>query len=455
MTNKILEKGCLIDYVSPGSPADKAGINAGWRLVRIDGQPVGDLIDFKILEADDQLSLLLMIADGRLKRIKIDKSPGTALGLRFNPLTIDRLKLCPNRCLFCFVDQNPKGLRSALYVKDDDYRLSFLYGNFITLNRLTDSDIERIVKMQMSPLYVSIHSTNPVIRNRIMGSKLAAKGLDNLKTLVKAGIAIHGQLVLCPGLNTGENLRQSINDLSALGEKVLSVALVPVGLTGHREINNEIRGFTAGEAVELIKEFERKQQDFLRQRGSRFIFLSDEFYNLASLPYPPDEAYEGYPQLENGVGLARQFLNELEQVAEALPLKTDRSLKITIISGKAASPLIEELARVLSSIQGLEITTVYAENNFFGDTVTVSGLLTGSDLLRVMESREKGDLVFITNNMLRDQGDLFLDDYSLDNLQKELGVPVRAVSGPLELFNGLKELYSGENKVDPKENRFE
>jgi len=433
------EKGHWIDYVTPGSPAARAGIKAGWKLLRIDNQKIGDLIDYRILEADDLLSLLLMQDDGKMKRIKITKSAGSSLGLRFNPLTIDRLQSCPNQCLFCFVDQNPQGLRRALYVKDDDYRLSFLYGNFITLNRVREGDLKRIIRLQMSPLYVSVHTTNPELRMQMMGSKLARRGLANLKQLVRAGIKIHCQLVLCPDLNTGAALKRSIADLAGLGENILSVALVPVGLTRHRCENSTLRGFTADEALQLVEQMQVLQQKFIGDRASHFVFLADEFYNLASLAYPPATAYEGYPQLENGVGLARLFLEELEQLETILPQLdlSGRELRITIVTGKAARSILEQLVTKLRQVEGLSVKLVVAENHFFGKEVTVSGLLTGSDLLKSMQNEEKGDLVFIANNLLREGGDLFLDNLSIKEVETSLKVPLKVVNGPLELIEAL------------------
>jgi putative radical SAM enzyme (TIGR03279 family) len=445
MPYQLPENGHLIDSVASGSPADRAGIKAGWRLLRIDGQKVGDLIDYRILEADDLLTLLITGDDGKLKRFKIRKPTGSSLGLRFDPLTIDRLQRCPNYCLFCFVDQNPQGLRSALYVKDDDYRLSFLYGNFITLNRVREEDLKRIIRLQMSPLYVSVHTTNPELRVQMMGSKLAKKGLANLKQLVKAGIKIHGQLVLCPGLNTGPELERSISDLAALGENILSLALVPVGLTRHRADNPEIMGFTADEARNMVEQIEVLQQKYLADRASRFVFLADEFYNLAARAYPPDPAYEGYPQLENGVGLARLFLEELAQLEEKLPqlIFSGRELTITIVTGKAALSVLEQLAARLRQVEGLTVKLIAAENYFFGKQVTVSGLLTGSDLLKALEKEEKGDLVFIANNLLRDGGDLFLDDLSVEEVETMLKIPLKVVKGPLELFDTLSGHLAG------------
>ena len=439
MPDQTLENGHLIAKVTPGSPAAMVGIRAGWKLIRIDNQRIGDLIDYRILEADERLTLLIARDDGKLKRIRIRKSAGSSLGLSFDPLTIDRLQSCPNQCLFCFVDQNPPGLRRALYVKDDDYRLSFLYGNFITLNRVREDDLKRIIRLQMSPLYVSVHTTNPELRTQMMGTKLAQRGLSNLRQLVPAGIKIHSQLVLCPDLNTGAELERSIADLAALGENILSVALVPVGLTRYRSEKSSLRSYTADEARLLVEQTEVLQQQFLADRAGRFVFLADEFYNLASRAYPPAASYEGYPQLENGVGLARLFLEELEQLKEKLPRLNlfRRELTITIVTGKAALSLLEPLVDRLRLVEGLKVNLVAAENYFFGREVTVSGLLTGSDLQKALEKKEKGDLIFIANNLLRDGGDLFLDDLSIEEVEASLKVPLKVVKGPLELIEAL------------------
>jgi putative radical SAM enzyme (TIGR03279 family) len=433
----VMEKGHLIDYVSPGSPAAKAGIKAGWRLMRLGSQKIGDIIDFKILEADYRLNLLLKTDSGKLVRKNITKKPETSLGLRFDPITIDQLKLCPNRCIFCFIDQNPAGLRKTLYVKDDDYRLSFLYGNFITLNRLTAEEMKRIISLQLSPLYISLHTTNPQLRSEMFGSKLAVKGLDNFYALNKAGIKMHVQIVLCPGINTGKELDKTIKDLNLLGNSLLSVALVPVGLTAYRQGLYAIQKVSAAEASNLIKEIGLRQKHFLRTRKSRFLFLADEFYNIAGMSYPDDDYYEDYPQLENGVGLARQFLNQLADLKQRLLPAAGTGFKLTIVSGIAAATLLSALKDKLSGIEGLSIDLVSVENHFFGKDVTVSGLLTGSDLLSSLEKREQGDLVVIANNLLRDAEDLFLDNLSLSELEAKLGVPIKAVEGPLDLLNEL------------------
>ena len=438
--NYVLEKGHLIDNVVPDSPAAKVGIKAGWRLMRLGGQKIGDIIDFKILEADQRLNLLLKTDQGKLIRKKIIKKPETSLGLRFDPITIDQLKLCPNRCIFCFIDQNPDGMRNALYVKDDDYRLSFLYGNFITLNRLSTGEMKRIIKLQLSPLYISVHTTNLQLRVKMFGSKLAVKGLNNFYTLCTAGIKMHVQIVLCPGINTGKELEETLNTLDRLGNSLISVALVPVGLTDYRQGLYAIKKFSKVEAFDLVNEIGLIQDQFLQTRKSRFVFLADEFYNLAGLPYPENDHYEDYPQLENGVGMARLFLNQLAELKQRNPQVSGKGFKVILVGGKAAASLLSGLKIYLSGIKDLSTDLLIIENNFFGQDVTVSGLLTGSDLIRSLEEREKGDLIFIANNLLRNGGDLFLDNLSLNELETKLGVPVKAVEGPLDLLEKLETI---------------
>ncbi len=436
-------KGHLVDYIASGSPAEKAGIKTGWRLLKIDNQDIGDIIDYRIIESDTSLRLLMMTEEGYLRRIKIHKPASAPLGMRFDPPTISSLQHCQNRCIFCFVEQNPSGLRKALYVKDDDYRLSFLYGNFITLNRMTDEEIERVKRLQLSPLYVSVHTTNPDLREVMFNSKRAGRGLENLKKLAAAGIGIHAQIVLCPGYNTGEEMKRTIRDLDGLGKGILSIALVPVGLTRYRHGLAQLKRFNTASAEKLIKQISALQKYFLEKRGSRFVFLADEFYNLAHLPLPEDYEYEGYPQLENGVGLARQFLEQLKEVTGSGITQLSRPLSVTIVSGLAAKPQLLKMNDVFKRIGNLTIKTVFAKNLFFGEQVTVSGLLTGSDLLSTLEGKEAGDVVIVPDILLKENSTMFIDDLKLCDLEKSLQVPVRKVSGPRELLDLIVEMAGG------------
>ena len=444
------EKGHLVDRVTAGSIADSAGIKVGWKLLRIDNHTIEDIIDYKIKEADYRLRLLFLTEEGSLRRIKIKKAPGNSLGLRFDPPTISRLQSCRNNCLFCFIDQNPPGLRSPLYLKDDDYRLSFLYGNFITLNRLTDSELERIIKLQLSPLYVSVHAMNPETRRTMFGTRHAQQGTENLKRLVKAGIRFHTQLVLCPGYNTGQEMINTIKELEQLGPNILSTALVPVGLTSQRSELPKLEKYSSGKAEDLIDQVNRMQDDFLKKRESRFVFLADEFYNLASRPIPPDIEYEGYPQLENGVGLARNFLDELKSVADQNIPGIESYLKMTLVSGLAAEPQLMELVKLLGSIKNLDVELATIKNNFFGEQVTVSGLLTGSDLLTALQGKTLGDVVLIPDTMLKEDSNLFLDDMTINALEQALQVPVYAISGPLELLSKIREQAAYSNQMQKR-----
>lgn len=435
-----LPTGHLIENVSSGSPAATAGIKPGWKLYRIDNQPIGDIIDYKIMESGDSLRLLLQDKQGVFHRLKIEKSLDSNLGLHFSPPTISSLQNCGNNCIFCFVDQNPAGMRQALYIKDDDYRLSFLFGNFITLNRLTEPELERIIRLQLSPLYVSVHTTNPVLRQIMFGTKKAKKGLLNLKKLVTAGIRIHAQVVLCPGFNTGIEMDRTIKDLGQMGPNLSSVALVPVGLTGHRSGLERLRQFEPEEAKELVEKIKTTQLAFLSEKGSRFVFLADEFYNLAGYEVPKDKEYEGYPQLENGVGLTRLFLEELAKIKKQLPDRLKTSTKITIATGCAAESIMKQLAITLTEIDNLTVNLKIIDNKFFGDQVTVSGLLTGRDLLAALAGEDLGDAVFISQALLKDQSQNFLDDLDINEIKKVLALPVHAVSGPLELLSMIREI---------------
>lgn len=429
--------GPTIDKVIPGSPASEAGIKPGWKLIRIDNQPVGDIIDYKIMEADHELRLLVLTDRGVMRRLKLKKSVNTPLGLNFNPPTITKMLHCGNQCMFCFVDQNPPDMRSPLYIKDDDYRLSFLYGNFITLNRLNERELKRITSLRLSPLYVSVQTTNPQLRAKMFGTERAVHGLENLQYLVDSGIKIHTQVVLCPGYNDGSELDKTVADLYNMGPGILSLAVVPLGLTAHRNGLMQLRKYTKQEAGELLSKVEKLQEVFLKERGTRFIFASDEFYHLASKQVPPEECYEGYPQQENGVGLARQFLNELYSLKKQQAAYPDKSLQITIAAAPAAKALLKELAGKFKSELGLDIDLQIIKNHFFGEEVTVSGLLTGSDLLRSLKGKALGDVVFITKSMLKDNDNVFLDDMSLKEVEKELKVPLVAVDGPQDMLNEL------------------
>ena len=435
------DQGYLVCRVTAGSPAAAAGITAGARLLRMDNRAIKDIIHYKIMEADEQVTLLLRDPNGRLRRLTISKESNTPLGLQFEPPTMAPVMRCHNRCLFCFVNQNPRGVRPSLYLKDDDYRLSFLYSNFITLNNLDEADLRRIIRLQLSPLYISVHATDPQVRRRLFRTARADRGLRYLRALTAAGIRVHLQLVLCPGYNTGAVLKKTIADLYRLGPAVLSIALVPVGLTAHRPPGAPpLRRLTPAEAEALVKMVRRYQQIFLHARGSRLIYLADEIYNLAGKPFPRAEAYEGFPQLENGVGLARQFLDELDALPRPpLTGPLPRPYRATLVTGREAAPLLRRLIGRFNAVPNLHLELAVAENSFFGPPVTVTGLLAGSDLLAALSGKDLGEALFISRVLFKEGSGLFLDDMTVEQLEEALKVPVRAVSGPVELAGCLAE----------------
>lgn len=430
------QPGYLIKGVDPASPAALSGIGAGWRLLRVDGKPVTDIIEYKILEADSELTLLVMDPDGYLHRRLVEKSPDRSLGLSFDPPTMGPLRRCGNRCLFCFIEQNPPGMRSKLYLKDDDYRLSFLYGNFITLNRESEAELNRIKRLNLSPLYVSVHTAIPTLRRKLFRSGRADRGLINLARLVEAGIKVHAQIVLCPGINDGEPLDYTISWLDSLGPGLLSTGLVPVGLTAHRAGLFPLQAYKATEARRLLDWVDERQRYYLGRRGSRFVYAADEFYQLAGMSFPATDCYEDYPQLENGIGQARVFLNELGEIGGTIQPGEFAGLKVTLATGRAGSDLLEPLRRAIIS-GGAEVNLVEADNSLFGPRVTVAGLLTGRDFYAALADKHSGDLIILPRTALRDDN-VFLDGIALETLERDLATTVRAASGPRELLALLR-----------------
>ncbi len=432
----------VITRVTPGSPAGRAGLAPGDRLLAVEGRPVGDIIDFCIAGADSAVTLIAS-RSGRLRRINIIKDPSEPLGIYFDSPTITPVIRCRNRCIFCFVDQNPAGLRPSLYLKDDDYRLSFLYGNFVSLNHLSAGEFARVLKLRLAPLYVSVHSTNPVVRRRLFRSPGVGRGLKHLYSLARAGLAFHAQIVLCPGYNTGSEARRTIRDLAALGKNIRSLALVPVGLTAHRPACSPVlEPLKQSEAARLLEQVSILQKQYRAERGSRFVFLSDEIYAAAGAPYPGIAEYEDFPQLENGIGLARLFLQEVEEIAATLPPMLPRPLGVTLVTGVLAAPLVERLHRVLAKIRGLKIQMVVAKNRFFGPSVTTAGLLAGSDLAVALRklSGGPGEAVFIPSTALKDGTNLFLDNTTPADLAALIGTPVLAAGGPAALLAAIQSL---------------
>ena len=416
-----------ITHVSAGSRAEAVGIKAGDNLISINGREISDVLDYRFFLAEKSVTLKLS-RGGSDFEVSIKKQQYDDIGLDFETPLMDKKHSCENKCVFCFIDQLPRGMRKTLYFKDDDSRLSFLHGNYITLTNLHDKDIDRIIEMHISPVNVSVHTTNPELRVKMMHNKRAGEVLSYLDRLADAGISLCGQIVLCKGLNDGEELDRSMRDLSKLFPAMQSVSIVPAGLTRFREKLYPLEGFSKEESAAVIAQVDAFAKEFEEKNGSRMFFCSDEFYLKAELPLPNEDYYEGYPQIENGVGmitsLLTEFKSELDYLDEYLEnYKAPRH--VSIATGVAAYDTIKSMAVDLEAqIEGLQIDVYKIINHFFGETITVSGLLTGKDISEQLSGKYLGDLLLFPSNALRSDGDLFLDDMSPEDLSEKLGTPV-------------------------------
>ena len=424
-----MSAGAIISAVEPAGTAERAGLVPGDEILRINGETVQDLIDLSFALAEEKIELEVKKHSGEIVRLQIRKKVDETLGFEFESAVFDRVRTCANKCLFCFVDQMPSGLRDTLYVKDDDYRLSFLYGNFVTLTNLTEADFQRIRRLHLSPLYVSVHTTNGPLRERLLGTPRAAKIMEQLRRFAEAGIEMHTQVVLCPDHNDGEYLTRTIRELAALRPEILSLAIVPVGLTRFRTGCQPLRSFTAAEAAKIVAEVGDWQQKFRAETENSFVYLSDEFYLKAGLPIPAEEIYDGYPQLENGIGLVRSFLSDWDATGGcgALALSPDRPLgRTVIVCGTAFAPTLAELLRSWSPTVQVEAVV----NRFFGPAVNVSGLLTGGDIAAHVRSLDAPpQRLIIPATTLRKGAAVFLDGMTLKKKKKIVDVPVVVVAG--------------------------
>ncbi len=427
----------LITNVEQRSPCDKYGVLPGHTLISINGHNIADVLDYQFYVCEKKLKLILQNEKGKKYTVRIRKKDEYSdIGLSFNTYLMDKKHSCKNKCIFCFVDQLPEGMRESLYFKDDDERLSFFFGNYITLTNLTPRDVERIIEMRISPINISVHTMNPDLRVQMMKNKNAGSSLDIIKKLASEGIEINTQLVLCPGINDGKELEFSLEQLASMYPSVKSIAAVPLGLTRHRQGLCELEEYTqetAGQTIDIIEKF---SNDFLIKNGTRLVFAADEFYIKAGRKIPDYEFYEDFQQLENGVGMWALLKYEFEDCLKKSDLVTpQKPFKITIATGVAAYPLINELASKLqNTFAMITIDVVAIKNDFFGHSITVAGLVTGKDLISQLEEKSLGDALFIPSAMLKgtypqDDNDdcVFLDDISLEQVQKTLGVKIVAL----------------------------
>jgi putative radical SAM enzyme (TIGR03279 family) len=426
----------VVAAVRPRTAGAKAGLAAGDRILTINGRGLRDAIDFQFYGAEDRLALTVE-RQGRTRTLAIARTPGADLGLELEAPRPGEIATCANKCVFCFIHQLPKGMRRSLYVKDDDFRLSFLHGNYITLSDLDEPSFERILEQRLSPLYVSVHATDPELRWRLLGRpRHGVEILPRLERLAKAGIRVHAQIVLCPGWNDGEHLERTVRELAPLHPHVATTAIVPVGLTRHRERLPELRTLTGAEARALVDTVAGWQARFLDALGSRFVFLGDEVYLQAERPLPPSDAYEGFAIAEDGIGLVRRFEDGLAQ-ALARRRSPASGRRLTIVSGAMYGP---RLARLLAGAPlAANARVVAVPNELFGGSVAVAGLLTGQDIQRHLATLgDLGEAVLVPAVALRDGEGVFLDDLTPDDLARALGVPVIAVEPePRALLDAL------------------
>ncbi len=418
----------MITHVQADSIAAMKKISKGDRLVSINGHEIADVLDYRFYLFEPRLTLCLQTAAGKTRTVRIRKPEDEDIGLEFETYLMDSQHTCRNKCIFCFIDQMPPAMRPSLYFKDDDSRLSFLFGNYITLTNLSEHEVERIIAMHISPINISVHTTNPDLRCRMMNNRFAGETLSLLRRFADAGIRMECQLVICPEWNDGEELVRSMRDLAALGCAVESVAVVPVGLTKYRDGLTPLRPFTAEESAEVIKTVTRFGDEQMMKTGNRLVYPADEWYVQADLPIPEPEFYGEMSQLENGVGLVAllrsEFANALKNGDTTRAVGTDT----VIATGVAAAPILEELVSdAADKIENIHARVVAIKNDFFGETITVAGLVTGGDLRRQLQGIAC-ERVLIPDCMLRHEGDRFLDDMTPEQLAVELGVKVEVIS---------------------------
>ena len=415
----------MITSVDRHSPAERAGITPGEQLLTINGHQIIDVLDYRFYGYDTDCCLELREPAGTVRTVSLRKPEGRDLGLNFDTVLMDDMRSCANHCIFCFVDQMPPGMRQTLYFKDDDARLSFLQGNYITLTNLTEREAQRIIDLRISPINVSVHTTDPQLHCTMLGNKNALRSLDYIRAFCKAGIVMNGQIVVCPGWNDGDQLRRTLRDLTEM--QFSSCSLVPVGITKYRQGLAKLRPVDAATAAEIIDIADEYGRENLERFGTRRFFCADELYLRAGRPLPQAEYYEGYRQLENGVGLMRSLEDDFLAGLATVDVPA-RFSPFTIATGMAAAPFLRGLVqRAMGDYPGLRGQVIAVENDFFGHTIDVAGLLTGQDISAQLRGRDLGDRVLIPIHMMRHGETVFLDDYTVERLSRELGVPVQVV----------------------------
>ncbi len=420
-----------ISHIHKGTIAQEIGLEKGDILVSLNGNPVRDVIDYMFYSKENTIDLKILRGK-KTNSFKLKKKKDSPFGIELKPFIT---KTCRNKCIFCFVNQLPKGMRNSLYLKDDDYRMSFLFGNYITLSNLSAKEIHRIIEQKLSPIYISVHSTNLDVRRKMLGNPKAPDILKELHELTSNKIKIHVQIVVCPGINDGEDLSNSIKDLQKFYPYVASIAVVPVGLTKHKK--GSISPVEKDEAVKIIETVNKFRERCKRRHGDPVVHLADEFYIKAELPFPLIKDYGDLPQIENGVGLVPVFLHCAKKIK--LPKKIE-TVKAAVFTGASFMPYLEEFAGKLNSIEGLNLDVFKVDNKFFGPTITVAGLLTGKDILRTIVGKTKADCLLVPNVMLKEGSDMFLDNVTLKDLEESLGIHVKVIEPtPEGILKGITD----------------
>lgn len=423
-----IKKHIAIKSVYSGSAASDADIVPGDILLSINGSKIEDIFDYRFLITEEEVTLEVEKADGEIWEVEIEKDAYEDLGLEFEDSLMDDARSCTNKCIFCFIDQLPKGMRETVYFKDDDSRLSFLTGNYVTLTNMKTADIDRIIRYRMSPINVSVHTTDPELRRFMLGSRFAGDVLEKISKLVEGGITVNAQIVLCRGINDDERLERSLSDLTSLHPGIGSISIVPVGITKWRQGLYELEPFDAESSGKVIAQVEGWQEKLLKDLGSAVAYLADEFYTTSGIELPPYEAYEDFPQLENGVGMLTLFRREFDDFLKNETPAFKGEKHISIATGVSAAPYIKEMARELENrYNGIKVDVFPIINCFFGENVTVAGLLTGRDIETQLKEKELGSELLITRCMLRSGEQVFLDDYTVEKLENSLKVKITVV----------------------------
>ncbi|WP_353097369.1 DUF512 domain-containing protein [Tissierella praeacuta] len=417
----------IIEEITKGSIAEELEIEPGDILLSINDMPVKDIIDYKYLVSDDYIVVAIEKRNGDIWEFEIEKDFDEDLGLLFTNPLIDKAKSCRNKCIFCFIDQLPPNMRETLYFKDDDSRLSFLQGNFVTLTNMSDEEIDRIIRYRLGPINVSVHTTNPELRRKMLNNKNAGRIYEILKRFKEAKLEINCQIVLVPGVNDGLELDRTLSDLSKLYPSVESVAVVPIGITKYREKLQKVEPYNRESSYELLKFILDKQNYFLRELGTRFVFASDEFFAMTKSELPKYDEYEGFPQLENGVGLMKSFEDEIMKELKKIKTPIKSNKRYVLATGTLAYDFIVRMKdKILEKIKGIELTVIPIVNNFFGETITVAGLVTGQDLIAQLGDYKNIDGIIIPRSMMKRDEEIFLDNLTIEEVSEALNTPVIA-----------------------------